>query len=273
MKRLITVLLCVLLMLSLIACSAKSDSVDETSPYADENMQYASLDTPSADNDVLSTQKDMQYAHAVSIQAPDDPMNIDTQIPFPKTGSIYTDYSMYTPYTNANDEIYTRLSKDFLPEIIPSDSYGTIVPYVGEYLGDNDGYDFAIFGLCTTDGMIITDPVYRSIYQTNGYNDSYGYISQQFPVYKLERLIAENEKMYISEGNISAVSIVPNIAICAIDGSWVTDYYYDVRFFGEFMLLYRENDADVFDYTGNFLYNTQDIHVDLQLNGEYIYWV
>ena len=257
MKCKITVLLCILLMISLIACTIKDGSFDETSPSTSENTSPA--------NDTSSTQNDMQNTPALSSLALGDSVEIpDMQIPLPKTGSVYTDYSVYTPYTYKNDEIYTRLSTDFLPELIPLDSYGTIVPYVGEFFMQTDYDDFVMYGLCTTDGMIITDPVYRYIYQPDGYNDSYGFISQQFPVYMLERLMAENENMYIYNNSISAVRTVPDIAVCAIDGSWVTEYYDEVRFFNKIMLLYRENDADVFDYNGNFLYNTQDLHVDIQ---------
>lgn len=271
MKRFLPVLLCVLLMLSHVACARKPVPVDEEITYTYKNSLYApTISSPSLDIPPVTT----------SVIPPEIPIGQATPT---KTSNVYTDYSAYTPYTTTNDEIFTRLSADYLPELIPSNNYGTLVPYVGECFWD----DFVIYGLCTTNGMIVTDPVYRELYQPSGYNDYQGYIIH--PVYKLERLMDKNEngelsiselddKYKLSEFEKEAYEqfqkIVPNVAVCALDGSWVTDYYFKVAFFDEFMLLYRGKDADVFDYNGNFLYNTQDLNVQLQLNDDPLFeWV
>lgn len=67
-----------------------------------------------------------------------------------------------------------RWYKEYTPDLIPSEQYGTLVPYVGrafhfrtpedernEY-NDNSVTRYS-YGLCTMDGVIVTDPTYESI--------------------------------------------------------------------------------------------------------------
>jgi len=265
MKRLFNAVLCILLMLSLVACADKSAPVDEESPSANKKTPFV----PAIPNPPPVTEHNTP----------------DVNKPLFKIGDVHTDYSAYTTYTHTNDEIYTRLSTDFLPELIPSNGYGTLVPYVGEYFCELDWDSFVMYGLCTTGGMIVTDPVYKDVYQPSEYSNYQGTI--KYPVYKLERLMAENENRYSdifddggsdldnerasaeSEGAANEPSKkIPNIAVCALDGSWVTDYYNRADFYEEIMLLHRDKDADVFDYNGNFLYNTQVLKVDIKLNDD-----
>jgi len=251
-------------MLSLVACADKSAPVDDETPSASKKTSFVpTIPSPPP------------------VTTPNIPF---VKKPLSKSEDVYTDYSIYTPYTHTNDEIYTRLSANFLPELIPSNGYGTLVPYVGEYFCELDWNDFVMYGLCTTDGMIVTDPVYKSVYQTIVYNTNQGDI--KCPVYKLERLVAENENRYLdkldesrgdswnerasaeSEDAANKPPKKPDVAVCALDGSWVTDYYYRADFYEKFMLLHRDKDADVFDYNGHFLYNTQDLNVSIQLNND-----
>jgi len=273
-------------MLSLAACADKPVPIDVETPSANEETPSTSKETPSVSKETPITSKEtpddptIPSAHLAT--APDTPVE---KTPSPKIEGVYSDFSAYTPYTYTNDEIYTRLSEDFLPELIPSNSYGTLVPYIGEYFCDLDDSDFVMFGLCPTDGMIVTDPVYKDVELIIVYSDYQGHI--EFPAYKLELLMAENENMYldmlgagrgepedeqtpaeyVSASNKPRKGI-PNIAACALDGSWATDYYYEADYYEDFMLLHRENDADVFDYNGKFLYNTRDLNVDIQLNDD-----
>jgi len=253
-------------MLSLIACANKPEPVDEITPPASEVTPYAPTVYSPPQVTITSTP--------------------EAQKPLPNNEDVYTDYSAYTPYKRINDEIYTRLSADFLSYLIPSDDYGALVPYVGECFGMAEDDYFAMYGLCTKDGMIVTDPVYRAAYQPSRYNAIFELIER--PVYKLVRLEAVNEKIYKDSFSASGsdsenehmsaesedaankplLQAIPNIAICALNGSWVTDYYYKVDFYEGIMLLHREKDADVIDYNGNFLYNTQDLNVDIQMNDD-----
>ena len=203
-----------------------------------------------------------------------------------ETGGVWTDYSAYAPYARKSDEIFTRLSDDYLPGLIPSANYGTLAPYIGEAIGDSYVGPIIMQGLCTLDGMIVTDPVFKRIYQPS---KSYGYKpNTYYPVYQLERPMTEKEnRAYYDYHGIEAkhdyddefgdgdgyedeygppqdsepprdpfVVATPTIAVCALDGSWVTDYYFDVEFCDNVILLDRGKHVDVYDYNGNFLYNT-----------------
>ncbi len=63
-----------------------------------------------------------------------------------------------------------------MPELIPSDEYGQLYPYLGavrEYSADTDFYGYRertvnYYGLCTAEGVLVTDPVYTSVYCIDG---------------------------------------------------------------------------------------------------------
>ena len=49
------------------------------------------------------------------------------------------------------------------PELITSDSYGLLVPYIGGEASAVDGETGWLFGLATREGLIVTDPVYTGV--------------------------------------------------------------------------------------------------------------
>ena len=49
------------------------------------------------------------------------------------------------------------------PELITSDSYGLLVPYIGGEASAVDGETGWMFGLATREGLIVTDPVYTEV--------------------------------------------------------------------------------------------------------------
>ncbi len=61
-----------------------------------------------------------------------------------------------------HSENYYRFYEDYVDAFIPSDSYGEVYPFVGDVLdfGAYGGNGF-LYGLCTADGGIVCDPVYR----------------------------------------------------------------------------------------------------------------
>ncbi len=65
------------------------------------------------------------------------------------------------PYSDKIEKYY-RFYSDYTDAFIPSDKYGKVYPYIG---GASDfgsyGGTFYLYGLCTADGGIVCDPVYR----------------------------------------------------------------------------------------------------------------
>ncbi len=65
------------------------------------------------------------------------------------------------PYTDKTEKYY-RFYADYTDAFIPSDDYGAVYPFIGQtyqfgsYFGTT-----CFFGLCTADGRIVCDPVYR----------------------------------------------------------------------------------------------------------------
>jgi hypothetical protein len=167
---------------------------------------------------------------------------------------VLTDYSYLTPYTPPA-ETYTRLHDGAMTALEPSNQYGALLPYVGEMMYSDDGYNtIRKYGLVTKDGMIVTDPVYADAYQGNFYDYS-SYTSENMPVYILSKLkdTIDEENMWDSEVR----------AVCALDGSWVTGFEYEsIYCTGKVILLVRDtgkNDIDVMDYKGKLLYSTKTL--------------
>lgn len=70
----------------------------------------------------------------------------------------------------AEESAPRRMYAEYTDELIPSDGYGELIPYLG-YTREFSHYSYgewgmryqSYFGLCTTDGVIVTDPVYSSV--------------------------------------------------------------------------------------------------------------
>lgn len=116
-----------------------------------------------------------------------------------------------------------RLSDGPLEDFIPGD-YGVVVPYIGGEQRVCEGYWEAggkpayttqyLYGFCTTDGTILTDPVYQDIYRLEWYNESSGR-SQILPVWVASRTMRDESRedyggWYTARGLLAA------------DGSWYT---------------------------------------------------
>ncbi|SHI02409.1 WG containing repeat-containing protein [Sporobacter termitidis DSM 10068] len=155
---------------------------------------------------------------------------------------VRTDWSQLTAY-KAPEEIYSRLSAERMPELVPSGDYGPLLPYIGERTyGYDDGN---LFGFVTMDGKIVTDAAYPLI----------GLADQgPKPVYRLIKSPGGDTE----DGWRRA----DTYGVCAYDGSWATAYIYQgVLCLDEVILLVRDrktNDADVLDYDGQHLYSLKD---------------
>lgn len=64
------------------------------------------------------------------------------------------------PYSDKIDNLY-RFYPDFVDSFIPSDDYGKVYPYIGTTADIPHYGNVPIYGLCTADGGIVCDPVYR----------------------------------------------------------------------------------------------------------------
>ena len=105
-------------------------------------------------------------------------------------------------------EVYTRLSPEPLPDLIPSDDYGPLLTYVGDRL-DGQWWDYEKYGLVTREGRIVTDPVYDGAWRLSYFD---GEKNESLDVLALTRTLdtpAGKEERY---------------ALAAADGSWVTGF-------------------------------------------------
>lgn len=162
---------------------------------------------------------------------------------------VKTDFSVLTPYKPPAEK-YTRLKNGPLPGLVPG-NYGTLLPYVGETMYNEWGYIIRKYGLVTTAGMIVTDPVYANVFQ-GSYYDNTSPNGVNLPFLTLEMLSDT-----IDEGAPWNSGVY---AACALDGSWVTPFDYKQIFYNSHVLLlvrdFDDNDIDIMDYSGTLLYNT-----------------
>ena len=173
--------------------------------------------------------------------------------------SVRTDYSGLTPHSPFSS-LYSRLGSGPLTELVPSDSYGLLLPYASAAVTEGGYLQKSSFGLVTTDGVIVTDLIYSSIsraYAGNWYNRTL------LPSYMLSVDLPEKEPGWYPERRYAA---------CALDGSWATSFVYrDIKYTEDLMLLvrdYDDYDVDVYDYDGKFIYNMKSLNFSTKLNSD-----
>lgn len=175
--------------------------------------------------------------------SPSPPPPAITPTPSPEAPYVVRpDYAHLTPYKPIKD-VYTRLSEEFMPELIPSYDYGPLLPYRGTLVAAEIWGEFYKYGLVTRNGMIVTDAVFIGAYQIKD--------TSPFVLKKSAEVPGENGEPIP----------VKRCALCAPDGSWITPFIYEgVFFFDKVILMVRDseaNDFDVLDYDGKLLYNTK----------------
>ena len=176
-------------------------------------------------------------------------------LPIPENRfEVRTDYSHLTPYVSPHT-MYSRLSDGAMPELIPSNDYGILLPYASAVTLSNGGIRESKFGLVTTDGMLVTDLIYDSVQVAQPYSRLHPrYVNVYHQAYKLSVEIPNSGFCWSSPESINAA--------CALDGSWVTPFdYMNIVFADEVFVAvrdYEKFDMDVFDYSGRRLYNTLD---------------
>lgn len=149
---------------------------------------------------------------------------------------------------NSNEK-YERMYDSYTDVVKPSDSYGKLVPYLGDVIkfdyssvveayGDeetfelysrveSDGNVFSLqtFGLCTAEGKIVTDPVYSQIL----YNDSYYLCSRLVTkdgnqLYAITDFVSEDGSIVINKQNERPIYILNNTEIATFYGSGAYSY-------------------------------------------------
>jgi len=164
---------------------------------------------------------------------------------------VQIDDSFLTPNTSTRSS-FNRLLNAALPELVPSDNYGVLLPY-STAVTRNDGSIHTVkYGfVAQQSGTVVTDPIYdeveRAVYTSSGRDEF-------LPVYHL--------RMDISELDPDIWSHTTMQAACAIDGSWITPFsYINIIFSEEVMLMVYDYsfNIDVYDYNGNLLYNILEL--------------
>jgi len=165
---------------------------------------------------------------------------------------VQTNFDILTPFVPQHT-LHTRLHAGALPELIPSDNFGMLLPYSSAATLEDGSLHTSKYGLVTIDGIIVTDLIYDDIDRAEYIHGWYtGTTGDIIPAYKLS--------INIPDGTNSTNR---KVAACAMDGSWITPFdYTDIIFTKDVILLYRDEytlNIDVKNYEGQHLYNMKDM--------------
>ena len=142
-----------------------------------------------------------------------------TPEPTPVYSGVHTDWSKLEPYQPVQ-AVYTRRYEGFTDTLIPAEDYGPLIPFVGTKLTVGEElagmYDegFDLYGLVTLEGEVVMDPVLTSVLLLEEYDSTYYVVSQP-------KVMLLGKTVYDGEGHPEG-----RYALCAIDGSWCTDFLY-----------------------------------------------
>lgn len=157
---------------------------------------------------------------------------------------VYTDWSKLTPYAPAEraEPLYTRFEPFQGDTLTPRDDYGVLIPYLGAKLNVSNYITdkLPLFGLLTTDGRVVTEPVYA---------DVYSFSSQGTPFLVLQKGDPDGKPsngMFSQSGEFLC-------AVAAMDGSWMREFgvagtlYMDG---GRLAVVQADNSVTVLDAAG-----------------------
>ncbi|MCL1834683.1 MAG: WG repeat-containing protein [Oscillospiraceae bacterium] len=202
------------------------------------------------------------FAICAQLSACDTALHRREWVPLPTTTStpdmkweVKTDYSGLAPYEKIAGTA-VRLHSGPLTELLPSGDYGLLLPYASAAVTESGFLQVSMYGLVTSDGIIVTDLIYDSIDRQY----IYGLADPiALPFYTLTMYTDTQEDSWYS-GRLYAV--------CALDGSWLTRFEYsNVVFADGYILMARKYDSydiDVYDYDGRLLYNMLDLDLPVQ---------
>jgi len=164
---------------------------------------------------------------------------------------VKTDISNLSGYTPPHSA-FSRLHDASLPELVPSNHYGTLLPYSSAVTMNDGSLRLSKFGFVTQGGTVITDLIYDNVLGAT-YNTPTSNVP--CPAYHLHIDIPDDPGSDISEKTLQA-AVAP-------DGSWITPFEFAaVVFTDEVIFHLRDNetfDIDVYDYDGKMLYNILEL--------------
>lgn len=176
---------------------------------------------------------------------------------FSQPSGVYADWTkLQAPQVPEN--VGTRLAEGPLTELVPSENYGRLLPYVGDELrADVGGMKQYRYGLVTENGCVVLDPV-LDIAWTMPVGDGYALVLGK------QREADGLELVY---------------ALCAPDGSWCTDFLYssiytnpdgeiclmDVRYDSNGQYIGNMDNACVMDSDGSVLLNLSQFEPEIDL--------
>ena len=103
-----------------------------------------------------------------------------------------------------------RWYEEYTDHLLPREDYGTLIPYAGQRLGESWELDSGcLYGLMTTDGDVVVDPVYGEVFR---------------PSYTKDGEIRLHELLVLAQGEAGSQEYDPaEYTIAAPDGSWVME--------------------------------------------------
>lgn len=135
--------------------------------------------------------------------------------------------------------LVSRWYEGYTDDLIPSDDYGQLVPYIGgEASAEGWGTNWT-YGLATRDGVIVTDPVFLEV-QPLTYYDYGVYQNIQTPVLLLRKAGIDPDKRPDEAGYF-----YDRYGLAALDGSWYTGLAYSA------VICQSELGALLFDLQGD----------------------
>lgn len=109
----------------------------------------------------------------------------------------------------------SRMYEGYTDHLIVRDDYGMLIPYAGQRLADDwPAATGCTYGLMTSDGVAVTDPVYSRVTRPGYYTDG---VLHTLPLLVLTQGYKDGGSDWVTG----------RIAVAGADGSWCTGFDYD----------------------------------------------
>lgn len=170
--------------------------------------------------------------------------------------NVHTDYSSYTAREHTFTSRYSRLSEGKMPELVASDSYGMIYPYIGAVQSD-DWISLTYFGFADRSGCLLTDAAYLSLHAIESDGERIWLFSQvteasEFVEQAYDELLRENADLCYGA--------------MALDGSFVLPCVYERITVdgGHLVAVYPIDEGEavhfeIYDFRGNRLLDSDEL--------------
>ena len=221
-----------------------ASATDLTGGYVSSDTDvYASATDLSGSDPVYASSTDLPEASAPAAETPID------------YTKVYTDSSKYEPHTLQAK--YTRLREGDMPEFVPAEGLGTVLPYVASDLfsggvSSEGSTGDRCYGLMDAGGRLLTDGVYSDVRQLQYADPADPNGVAGIPFWRVTQL-----SEIWSEGEDSVPSGREVYGVVAMDGSFaLPPAYYDIDAFSDgFVASGGEHRFEVYDNKGTLLFN------------------